>query len=72
MPEEHKGLVRNQESAPTVLSSAEEFWSSKPAVGSSNLSGPASKLYPSSSVVEHNLDKVGVGGSFPPSGTMVE
>ena len=27
-------------------------------------------LYPNSSVVEHHLDKVRVGGSFPPSGTM--
>jgi len=43
VPEEHEGLVRNQESAPSVCSSAEEFWSSKPAVGGSNPSGPANK-----------------------------
>lgn len=46
LSEEQNGLERYQGSAPkiTVRSSAEEFWSSKPAVGSSNLSGPA-KIY---------------------------
>ena len=48
----------------------EEFWSSKPAVGSSNLSGPASsKQFRFSSEVEQHLDKVLVGGSIPPTGT---
>ena len=45
-----------------------DYLSSKQEVVGSNPAGPA-KHYPSSSVVEHRLDKARVGGSFPPLGT---
>ena len=50
----------------SACSSVEEFWSSKPAVGSSNLSRPANT--PVTHWTEYDATNIGVGGSIPSRG----